>query len=237
MNWTSAVRTRGLLRSTIGPSCSGATAGRSALVVVAALCVACGRSADDAVRHPPAPPTNAHDTSASVGASTTVTGADSTMLTVSALPDAIRRALRESDSTFVPFDPAKYPANIVAAAHRSPDEGLVVIRGDFQGTHRDDFAVAGMSGDSLRVLAFFQQPTGEYRMVDVYSVRGDLFAGSTPPNVPPIALERAPCEVRCESKPADAVVVRFAGDQTTHRPYHLVWVASLGLFASDEPID
>lgn len=203
----------------------------------ACLSASCGRGgATDRKETPRAEAVKPSDSSAAPRAGTAGT-ADSTVLTIAALPEAAKAVLRASAPAFVPFDPSKYPPDIVAAAHQSADEGLVVIRGDLQSVGRQDFAVAGMEGDSLRVLALFQQQDSTYRLVDVYSVRPPPFAKTTPPGVPAVFLERAPCEFSCKSKSAFTIVLRFVGDRTSDRPTHFAWVERLKQFVTDEPID
>lgn len=210
-------------------------AGVTRCLAAVALSVACGRGGANERN---ASPVDAAKLSASatvrpVGAAG---AADSTMLTMIALPEPARTALRSAAPAFTPFDPATYPADVVASAHRSADEGLVVIRADLQGVGRIDFAIAGTEGDSLRVLALFQQPDGRYRLVEVYSQRSPPYASSLPPGVPPVFLERAPCEFRCGSLSAFTVVPRYVGDHTGQRPARLAWVEERHRFFVDEPL-
>jgi hypothetical protein len=161
---------------------------------------------------------------------------DSGSLMISGLPPSAQAALLKSDAAFVPFDPSKYPPEIVASAHRSADEGLVVIRGDLQGKRAMDFAVAGISGDSVRVLALFAEQGGAYRVVDVYSNRHSMFAKTMPPDLPVLYIERAPCEFRCGSKSAFAIVLKLVADSRPSRNI-LAWDSKLHRFVSDEPVD
>jgi hypothetical protein len=170
---------------------------------------------------------------ATAGATSVATAAtDSSPLTLASLPNSARSELLSELPGFVPFDPSQYPASVVARTHRSHDEGVVVIRADIQGEGRVDYAVAGMDGDSLRVIALFARVDGSYKPVRVFAERFSPWARFTPPGVPALVLERAPCRFQCAKMSTYAIVPHYVGDQTGH-PTHLVWVPTRHAFFSD----
>src|SRR5262249_3769339 len=122
---------------------------------------------------------------------------------------------------------------------QTADEGIVIIRGDFQGEGRTDFAVAGTTPDSLLVLALFAESDGTFQTADVYAISKRMipFAGTTPSGAPAIYLERALCEFRCASKSTLAIVPKFVGDTNSLSRTNLAWISRLHRFVSDEPVD
>ena len=155
-------------------------------------------------------------------------------LTFEALPPAALAALHEHAPGFNPFLLRAYPPKVVASAHQSAAEGMMIIRADLQGEGRGDYALAGMDGDSLRVIALLARADGGFLAVMVMSEVPSSEA-SPPRGVPKIFLERARCQFRCASATNYGIVVRDVVDLAGSARY--VWIAEAHLFSLDEILD
>lgn len=96
-------------------------------------------------------------------------------LTVNDIPGSALAALRDSFPNFSPLDTAEFTSDERARFRRSADEGLVVLRGDFQGKGSTDFVVAGR-GQRPLVIALLVDSLGHYSAVTAFAVAGDQYS-------------------------------------------------------------
>lgn len=154
------------------------------------------------------------------------------LLTLQALPAAARSALRVQAPSFVPYDVATVPPTFAALATRSADEGLVIVRGDFEGLGRTDFAIAGNDATGLRVVALFANADSGYRVADIIAEpqEADTVRGSPNAVVSRVAREGP------GAKGFDVVVWHAYAGPRGH-PEVWRWVPARKRFLLVEPAD
>lgn len=167
----------------------------------------------------------AQEKEASATKSVTPAAVIDTVLSLEALPASALAALSTQAPTFTPYSASTFPPAFAARASRSRDEGLMVVRGDFEGRGRTDFALAGNDTKGLRVLVLFANADSGYRVVDIISEPQSVDTLRDSPNV---VLAR-------RSRPAvDGtgfdIEVWHAYDSPRREPEVWRWVPSRGQF-------
>jgi hypothetical protein len=153
------------------------------------------------------------------------------MIGIGDIPDAALAVVRARWPGFAAFSPAKYRATDTAGARVSPDEGLVIVRGDFEGIGNEDLIVAGSDGSRGLLIALFIHPDGQVnaQLVSYLAKQGPAGAGT-----PSVMLARAVCEFSCANRAQHAVRVTTL-DVAGNSVRNLYWDAKRREFNSDEP--
>ena len=163
-----------------------------------------------------------------------VKGTLAAILRFTQLPPSALAALRDSLPTFQPYDPAQYTTAVRARVNASPDEGLMMVRGDFQGLGLVDFVVAGHTALGVRVVALLSSPNGAYRVTVVSE--GDYRTDSLVPLGGALVVLGRIVPSDGSRDPMDIVLIHL-GDDPTKYPERWRWVPSRSRFLLIEPND
>lgn len=147
------------------------------------------------------------------------------------VPEATLVVARTHWPGFVAFSPAKYATADTSGASVSSDEGLVVVRGNFEGKGNEDFIIAGSDGSRGLLIALFVRSSGE---VDAHLVAYLANHGPAGAGTPSVTLARTMCEFSCTNRAQFAVRVTTL-DVQGHSVGNLYWDATRREFRPDEP--
>lgn len=153
------------------------------------------------------------------------------MIRIDEVPEAALSAARARWPGFAAFSSSKYVAADTAGARVSPNEGLVIVRGNFEGMGNEDLIIAGSDGSRGLLIALFMHPG---RAVQVHLVAYLAKHGPAGEGSPSVMLARTVCEFSCANRAQHAVRVTTL-DVSGNAVRNLYWDAKRGEFNSDEP--
>lgn len=108
------------------------------------------------------------------------------MLTLADVPASALAALQAAQPSFTPWDTSNVTAAARAKIHTSPNERIVVIRGNFRGAGVDDYVIAGRTSHRPMMVALLVQPDSSYDVSVVTEGGSDADSSS---GEPPVLLE------------------------------------------------
>ena len=154
-----------------------------------------------------------------------------TVLSFERLPVTALASLKARWPDFRVFEVARFDSATRARFAVAPDQGLVVLRGNFGGDGRESFVVAGRRGAEGALVGLLADGRGGYRA----ELASELPSGdSVAPTQPPVVIGKVLCEFSCANRAQEAVRIIVLGAEKS-RPRVLFWDSRRRLFSSDEP--